>query len=95
MDQGERKAMKWLLVLTSFSGDVQMMHVTKEQCLVAVNFYSWRLAPRITANCFPPDAKYDVEGDGKELRDRGGKGDVHSSGYGRKDLPQMGDGKQQ
>lgn len=83
--------MKWLLVLISFSGDVQMTLVTKDQCLGAVTYYQHRLTPRIVANCFPPDAIYNVEGDGEE-RDRGGKREPQGSGYGRKDLPQIGAG---
>lgn len=82
--------LKWLLVLVSFSGDVQMMHVTKEQCLSAVTYYSHRLTPRIVADCFPPDARYDVEGDGKDgKRDRGGKREPQGSGFARNDLPQL------
>jgi hypothetical protein len=82
--------LKWLLVLTSFSGNVQMMHVTKEQCLGAVTYYQSHLSTRIVADCFPPDARYDVEGEDK--RARGGKRDPHGSGFGRKDLPQKGEG---
>jgi len=81
--------LKWLLVLTSFSGDVQMMHVTKEQCLGAVTYSQSRLAPRIVADCFPPDARYDVEGDDNG-RNRGGKREPHGSGFNRNDLPQLG-----
>jgi hypothetical protein len=81
----------WLLVLISFSGDVQMMHVTKEQCLGAVNYYIQRSSARIVADCFPPDSKYNVESlEGGIGRSRGGKRDPQGSGYGRKDLPQLG-----
>jgi hypothetical protein len=82
--------MKWLLIITSFAGHVQMMHVTKEQCLAAVNHYQSDQAARLVADCFPPDAKYDVEGDSQDKpRDIGGKSDVHGSGFGRTDLPQL------
>jgi len=75
--------MNWLLVLISFSGHVQMMHVSREQCLSAVSYYRETHAPRLIADCFPPDARYKVEGAS------GGTTESHHSGFARKDLPQQ------
>ena len=75
--------MKWLLIITSFTGHVQTLHVTQEQCLAAVDVYSKSHAARVTADCFPPDAAYKVE------TGAGGKSEVQMSGFARNDLPQV------
>ena len=75
--------MKWLLIITSFTGHVQTLHVTQEQCLAAVDVYSKNHAARVTADCFPPDAAYKVE------TGAGGKSEVQMSGFARNDLPQV------
>jgi hypothetical protein len=75
--------MKWLLIITSFTGYVQTLHVTQEQCLAAVDVYSKHHAARVTADCFPPDAAYKVDSGA------GGKSEVQLSGSARNDLPQV------
>jgi hypothetical protein len=57
--------LNWLLILTSFGGDVQMMHVTKEQCLAAVNYYSLPNSPRIA-----PETRAEVIKQRREANDR-------------------------
>jgi hypothetical protein len=76
--------MKWLLIITSFSGHVQMMHVTEEQCYAAVSYYKREFAVRLTADCIPPDAASETEGG------RRGRSDTAHSYFGnRQDLPQV------